>query len=81
MIKKIVNGWKNYLVDDPVVEEKALERAKICADCPEAKKGKFTALLKDYKLKEIEGEYCGVCKCALSAAVRSESKECPLGKW
>ncbi|WP_299153069.1 hypothetical protein [uncultured Christiangramia sp.] len=81
MIKKIVNGWKNYLVDDPVVDLIAKQRGEICSKCPEAKYGKFLAIMKDYKQHEIEGKYCGVCKCPLSAAVRSESKECPLGKW
>lgn len=81
MIKDILNGWKNYLVDDPVTEDLAKERAKICAGCPSAKKGKFTAVLKDYKIKEIEGRYCGECLCPLSAKVRSKNEKCPLGKW
>ena len=81
MIKEIVNGWKNYLIDDPVVQKIAEERAKICVECPEARKGVFSAVLKDYKLHAIEGLFCNECSCPLSAAVRSESKECPLGKW
>ena len=81
MIKDILNGWKNYLVDDPVIEKVAKERATICSGCEEAKEGKFTAVLKDYKLHEIEGRYCGECKCPLSAKVRSENESCPLDKW
>ncbi len=81
MIKNILNGWKNYLVDDPLNNEEAKVRAEICAVCPEAKEGKFTAVLKDYRLHEIEGKYCGVCKCPLSAKVRSENESCPLNKW
>lgn len=81
MIKDIINGWKNYLVDDPVIDAIAKQRAKVCEVCPEAKKGKFTAVLKDYKQHEIEGKYCGVCKCPLSAKVRSENEKCPLEKW
>lgn len=80
-IKDILSGWKNYLVSDPVVDEVAAARAKVCAVCPEAKEGVFTALLKDYKLEDIEGKYCNKCKCPLSATVRSESKKCPLLKW
>lgn len=80
-VKDIVNGWKNYMIEDPVVDKVAEERAKVCAACPEAKSGIFTALLKDYKLEEIEGKYCGICKCPLSSSVRSESKKCPLDKW
>lgn len=82
MIKDILNGWKNYLVDDPVVEEVAKERAAICADCSSAKEGKFTAVLKDYKLHEIQGKYCDAClRCPLSAKVRSENETCPREKW
>ena len=80
-VKDIINGWKNYLVDDPVIDQVAKERAEICAACPSAKSGKFTAILKDYKLHEIEGKYCGECLCPLSAKVRSENEKCPLGKW
>jgi hypothetical protein len=79
--KDILSGWKNYLIDDPVVDKIAEARAKVCALCPEAKDGRFTALLKDYKLEEIQGKYCHICKCPLSASVRSKSKKCPLDKW
>ena len=81
MIKKIVNGWKNYLIDDPVIDEVAKQRAEICAKCPQARHGRFLAILKDYKQHEIEGKYCGECLCPLSAKVRSENEKCPLGKW
>lgn len=80
-VKDILSGWKNYLIDDPVSEELAKQRAAICAKCPQAKEGKFTAVLKDYKIKEIEGRYCDKCKCPLSAKTRSKNEKCPLNKW
>lgn len=81
IVTDILSGWKNYIVDDPLTDELAKQRAKICSGCDYAKEGVFTALLKDYRLKEIEGKYCDKCKCPLSAAVRSKSKKCPLKKW
>lgn len=88
MIKDILNGWKNYLIDDPVVEKVAKERAKVCATsgedgkpCPELKEGVFKAVLKDYRIHEIEGMYCRKCTCPLSAKIRSENEQCPLNKW
>ena len=81
MIKDILNGWKNYLVDDPVSDAIAKPRAEECGQCPEAKHGKITAILKDYKMKEIQGKYCNQCGCPLSPKVRSKNEKCPLGKW
>jgi hypothetical protein len=80
-IKDILSGWKNYIIDDPAIEAMAKQRAKICSTCPQAKEGKFTAVLKDYRIHEIEGLYCGKCLCPLSAKVRSENETCPLNKW
>lgn len=81
MIKEILNGWKNFLISNPIVEDIAKDRSKICSQCPSAKYGKHSAILKDYTTKEIEGYYCGECKCPLSVKVRSTISQCPLGKW
>ncbi|TXK78694.1 hypothetical protein [Mesonia sp. K4-1] len=81
MIKDILNGWKNYVVPDAIIDQEAEVRAEICASCPFAKKGKFSAMLRDYKFHEIEGHYCGKCKCPLSPKVRSKNEKCPLNKW
>lgn len=81
MISEILNGWKNYFVMDPVVEEVAKKRAEICSSCPSAKHGLHAALLKDGTLKDIVGKYCGECGCPLSTKVRSETSKCPKGKW
>jgi len=78
-VKTILSGWKNYLDKSEVVEELARERAKICSLCPDAKQGKLLTFVKD-SLKEIEGAYCGVCSCPLSAKVRSIDI-CPNAKW
>lgn len=82
MVDDILNGWKNYLLPtNKTTEEMARKRAEICSSCPSAKHGLHTAVLPDYKIKEIQGKYCGECGCPLSTAVRSENYECALKKW
>lgn len=79
MLNQILSGWKNFLDKSDVVEEVAKSRAAICADCPHAKQGKLLAFVKD-SLKEIEGAYCNLCSCPLSAKIRSNDI-CPENKW
>ncbi|MCR5863066.1 hypothetical protein LRS05_13430 [Flavobacterium sp. J372] len=79
MINQILNGWKNFLDKSEVVEEVAKSRAKICAACASAKQGRLLAFIKD-SLKEIEGAYCSICSCPLSAKIRSNDI-CPDNKW
>jgi len=78
-ITAILSGWKNYISPGEISESTAKERAAICASCPFAKQGKLLAFVKD-RLKEVEGAYCSVCSCPLSAKVRSNDI-CPKNKW
>ncbi|RYJ44531.1 hypothetical protein [Flavobacterium beibuense] len=79
MINEILSGWKNFLTRPEVTENTARHRAKLCAACPNAKRGKLLAFIKD-DLTEIQGNYCNLCKCPLSAKVRSNDI-CPINKW
>jgi hypothetical protein len=79
MLQEILSGWKNYLVKSEVAEAVAQERAFICAACPNVRHGKLLTFTND-SLKEIEGTYCSICKCPLSAKVRS-TDICPIQKW
>ena len=78
-IKQILSGWKNYLDKSEVTETLAKKRAAICVACPHTKHGKLLTFIQD-SLKEIEGMYCDVCSCPLSAKVRSNDI-CPENKW
>lgn len=78
-IASILSGWKNFIDKSEVVEKIAEERAAICAACPDAKQGKLLTFVND-SLKEIQGHYCGVCNCPLSAKIRSNDI-CPKRKW
>ena len=78
-ITSILSGWKNFIAKSEVAESKARKRAEICSACPNAKKGKLLAFIKD-NLQEIEGYYCDECGCPLSAKLRS-NEICPLNKW
>lgn len=79
MIKEILTGWKNFVNKSEVTEAIAMQRATICAGCPEIRKGKLLAFIKD-SLIEINGAYCKKCGCPLSAKVRSNDI-CPMNKW
>ena len=79
MLKHILTGWKNYLDKTQVTEAVAQQRATLCAACPHAGKGKLLTFIKDV-LKEVQGAYCNICKCPLSAKVRSNDI-CPKHKW
>jgi hypothetical protein len=78
-MKNILSGWKNFLSQPEVTETTATARAEICATCPSLRHGTLLAFIKD-RLTEIEGAYCNVCKCPLSAKVRSNDI-CPENKW
>lgn len=81
-VNDILNGWGNYFKgSDPATLEEAKRRAEICAKCPFMKKGKHAAILPDMQIKEIEGYYCGKCKCPISTIVRSKDYKCPDGRW
>jgi len=79
-ISNILSGWKNFIDKSEVSEDIAIQRAKHCVSCSELKEGKLLNLIKD-DLKEIEGFYCGLCYCPLSAKLRSEKENCPINKW
>jgi hypothetical protein len=79
-IKAIVTGWHNFLEKSEVTECLALKRAQICSTCPEAKKGMLLSVIKD-DIKEVEGYYCNLCKCPLSALIRQSTKKCEAGRW
>lgn len=78
-IENILSGWKNFIDKSEVIEEEATRRADICSACPHAKEGKLLAFIKD-SLQEIQGHYCSICNCPLSAKVRSNDV-CPKEKW
>ncbi|WP_330444222.1 hypothetical protein [Flavobacterium sp. C4GT6] len=79
MLNEILSGWKNFIQKSEVTENTARKRAALCALCPHAAKGKLLVFIKD-DLKEIQGTYCNICKCPLSAKVRSNDI-CPENKW
>ena len=78
-IEQIKQGWQNYLDRSEYDDEIVNKRAKICSNCDHAKQGKLLTFIKD-ELKEIQGFYCGLCTCPLSAKIRSESK-CDIQRW
>jgi hypothetical protein len=67
MINEIIEGWKNYIVKNPLVEAEAKRRASICASCKHAK-------------NDMGIPRCGICNCPLAMKTRSMKSECPNPK-
>lgn len=80
MINNILNGWQNFMDKSEVTEKLAIQRAEKCNVCVHKKQGKLLTFLKD-ELKEIQGTYCELCKCPLSAKIRSINEKCEIKKW
>lgn len=67
-LKEIFEGWKNYIFENPEVEEEAKRRITICHT---NRCGKYS---------EKYGT-CVVCGCFMPAKVRSPKSICLLAKW
>lgn len=72
---KILEGVRNTIIRDELVEDVAKMRREICDACEYLDtKGKDCA---------VKGTQpcCGDCGCSLTFKTRSLSSECPQGKW
>ena len=72
---QILEGVKNSIVRDELVEDISRMRLDVCYDCDKIdEKGKQCA---------VKGTQpcCSECGCSLAFKTRSLSSECPLGKW
>ena len=80
-IKNILNGWENFLSKSEVTEKLASDRALECIGCEYAKHSKAIEVFVKDDFKEIEGYVCDLCKCPISAKIRSVNETCPISKW
>lgn len=82
-LKLIKDGWANYTFPNAKVERLAVGRAKICAGCVYIEQSPLARVVtsESDSMKKVHGMRCGVCKCPLSAKVRSEHDSCPKGHW
>ena len=81
-INSIINGWKNYLFEEIKAEDDIIKlRAGKCSLCKNMKNGHFEAVLPDYALEEVKGQFCNLCYCPISTKIRSKHEKCPRGKW
>ena len=71
----ILEGIKNYVINNDHMESVAATRMEICNDCP---------------LLDLKGSKCfapgtqpccGSCGCSLKLKTRSLESSCPEGKW
>ena len=64
-LTEIYDGWKNYVFQDPQIEELAKKRIAICITCE----------------KLQSNNRCALCGCYMPAKVRSKRSKCSLNKW
>ena len=81
VLANIVSGFKNLAFPSKEVEEMAMKRAAICAQCPSAQKTGMYSVVVDNRTTNIQGMKCADCGCNLSAKVRSLHDYCPQRKW
>lgn len=65
-LNEIINGWKNYAIQTPAIEDLAKNRAKFCVDCSQLRRNT---------------NVCKICGCYIPAKIRSVKSRCPLRKW
>lgn len=75
----IISGWKNLFYG--LNTELARTRADHCTKCDHAKVGTWEKLINDDQIIEISGLKCDICKCPLSAKLRSTDEKCPINLW
>lgn len=79
-LQNILSGWKGYVWETPAIRLMAESRALNCANCEHAAHGAVIEFLND-EVKEIQGMYCDLCDCPLSALLRSPKEKCKADKW
>jgi len=80
-LSEIIQGWKNYIIENPIAERTAKLRSNECAKCPHAEKNGLLVLMVGDNLKEIQGYQCSLCDCPLSSLLRSPESKCKENKW
>lgn len=65
-MEQIVDGWKNYIFQNPTTEEMGKLRLTKCMVC---------------EWRSKISNRCKQCGCFVPTAVRSRPKRCPIGKW
>lgn len=79
-IKPIIQGEKNYRLNDIDIELKALERAEVCKGCYLFEKEPIEAFkVKDERIKKLSKMMCSDCGCASAYLLRQDLKVC--SKW
>lgn len=79
----IAEGWGKscgLLEVKPAVKALSIERMKVCAECPEAKKSSFLKLIKG-NAHQLAAIYCNKCKCPVNEKSLVKNEKCPLKKW
>lgn len=80
-IANIFNGWYNLITDNKPAFKLAKTRALICFTCKYKKDNEIIEDFVNDEIIEIKGTICGICKCPLSAKLRSIKEKCDKKLW
>ncbi len=79
-IKPIIQGEKNYRLNDIDIELKALERSETCVGCELFVEEPIDFLrIEDYRIDVLSEMMCDDCGCASPYLLRQDLKVC--SKW
>lgn len=76
----LVEGLKNYRLNDPDIEARAARRAETCTGCKHLVDEPIKSLrVNDPRLPALSGKMCGLCFCIAPYKVRQNLSPCE--KW
>lgn len=80
---EILDGAKNSIFTNKIVEEVAAKRKSICDICPANSANSDKDFFKPGKFysKIRKDAHCTHCACNLHMKQRSLKTSCPIGKW
>jgi len=79
-IEPIIQGVKNYRLNDIDIELKALERSEVCKECDLFEKEPIDFLrVEDTRIPILNEMMCNDCGCASPYLLRQDLKVC--SKW
>jgi len=81
-LKKIAEGWYNYLQGSDYTKELMAFRLEHCDTCPYKKQmtGIGKVLMNVVNMPE-NTFFCSKCNCPLGSKTAAPKEKCPIGKW
>ena len=82
-IDQVAEGVYNFKFPTNCIEKKALERSKVCVDCPNFVDDPIKDFHVNDKIQVLSGKMCSLCGCVSSYKLRINritTENCPLNE-